>query len=85
MAHFSTSSLRYNVLTAVMELRGACLAQIVDYLDGCGFEFKSNSLSVTISKLVDDGFLRQDRQACCDCKRDNVYYYATDQARIVYL
>lgn len=85
MASINCSSLRFQVISLCVQLRGPGRSEIAHHLDLDGFEFKETVLDVTLHTLVKLGLLYKERGPCKCCKRLNTHYFASDAARIAYL
>lgn len=78
-------SIAYALIEACARLRGATSAQVTDYLDFKGVEYKSSSIETHLFMLTKKGLLYKEKFPCKCCKRESTYFYVTDRARASYL
>lgn len=72
------------ILKTVIKQRGASITEIEHYLAVRGFDLAENSIKVMTHKMVQTNYLYRESFPCKCCKKNTVYYYATDFANLVF-
>ena len=76
------NSARYNILSAVILLRGASSRKISDYLDDKEVYYGYDVIRMTLSHALGEDFLRKDSSACGECGKTHNRYVATEKLKL---